>query len=357
MNLVKKIILYIIFLFIIFPINIAFCDVNFLYTHGSYEEGVDFFNNVSKKLHKNIEKELIKSDIFRKNVLDNEKINPIPLTYYWGEKTLASFDKINKGLDVSNIYAPKLASFIKVQLAHLMHDTVWISFYPNMLNILDDINNIAINKHKDNDSLILLGYSSGALITYNYLLFKIPYINIPNFFNNKNLENKNTCLSALIKSNLIDLNINWDLKKADKYKENLKNIDCYTMMYCNPNNIKGVINFGAPILFFQDGKDKGNNFKFFNDILLKYIIENNIFFLTVNYKDDPFSAITPKNFEYSKFRAKNVKNGLGFIYEYNNFKSYKTFLKSHNAYWTSRKQFSKNVKKAYEEGFINFYSK
>ena len=82
-----------------------------------------------------------------------------------------------------------------------------------------------------------------------------------------------------------------------------------------------------------------------------------IFFLTVNYKDDPFSAITAENFEYSKFRAKNVKNGLGFIYEYNNFKSYKTFLKSHNAYWTSRKQFSKNVKKAYEEGFINFYSK
>ena len=176
MNLVKKIILYIIFLFIIFPINIAFCDVNFLYTHGSYEEGVDFFNNVSKKLHKNIEKELNKSEVFRKNVLGNKKINSTPLTYYWGEKTLASFDKVNKGLDVANIYAPKLADFIKVQLAHLMHDTVWISFYPNMLNIVEDINNIAINNYNNKNSLILLGYSSGALITYNYLLFKIPYM-------------------------------------------------------------------------------------------------------------------------------------------------------------------------------------
>ena len=357
MNLVKKIILSIIFLFIIFPINIAFCDVNFLYTHGSYEEGVDFFNNVSKKLHKNIEKELNKSDIFKKNVLDIEKINPIPLTYYWGEKTLASLDKINKGFDVSNIYAPKLSDFIKVKLAHTMHDTIWISFYPNMLNILDDINNIAIDKYRNKDSLILLGYSSGAIITYNYLLFKIPYINTMNFFHDNNIENKNTCLSALIKSNLIDLNINWDLKNADNYKKKLKNIDCYTMMYCNPHNIKGVINFGSPILFFEDEYYKGDAFKMFNNLLIKYIIENNIFFLTVNYKDDPFSVNTPQNFEYSKFKTKNVKNGSGFIYEYNNFKSYKTFLKSHNAYWTSRKQFARNVKKAYEEGFINFYNK
>ena len=130
-----------------------------------------------------------------------------------------------------------------------MYDTLWISFYPNMLNILDDINNIAINNYKNNDSLILLGYSSGALITYNYLLFKIPYINVQNFFNDKNIENKNTCLSALIKSNLIDLNINWDLKKTDKYKENLKNIDCYTMMYCNPNNIKAAT---LSLIFFNN---------------------------------------------------------------------------------------------------------
>lgn len=357
MNLVKKIILYIIFLFIIFPINIAFCDVNFLYTHGSYEEGVDFFNNVSKKLHKNIEKELNKSEVFRKNVLGNKKINSSPLTYYWGEKTLASFDKVNKGLDVANIYAPKLADFIKVQLAHLMHDTVWISFYPNMLNIVEDINNIAINNYNNKNSLILLGYSSGALITYNYLLFKIPYINTQNFFDDNNISNKNTCLGALIKSNSIDLDINWNLKKANDYKQKLKNIDCYTKMYCNPNNINGVINFGAPILFFQDEYYKGDTFKKLNDLLIKYIIENDMFFLTVNYKDDPFSVITPKNFEYSTFRTQNVKNGSGFIYEYNNFKSYKTFLKSHNAYWTSRKQFAKNVKKAYEEGFINFYNK
>lgn len=36
-----------------------------------------------------------------------------------------------------------------------------------------------------------------------------------------------------------------------------------------------------------------------------------MFFLTVNYKDDPFSVITPKNFEYLKYKTQNVKNGLG----------------------------------------------
>ncbi len=357
MNLVKKIILYIIFLFIIFPINIAFCDVNFLYTHGSNEEGADFFNNVSKKLHKNIEKELNKSEVFRKNVLGNKKINSTPLTYYWGEKTLVSFEKINKGVDVSNVYAPILSQFIKKQLAHTMHDTVWISFYPNLLNILEEINNIAIDNYKNKDSLILLGYSSGALITYNYLLFKIPYINTQNFFADSNISNKNTCLTALIKSDSINLNINWDLKKANNYKDKLKNIDSYTKMYCNPNNINGVINFGVPILFFQDEFYKGSAYKIMNDLLIKYIVENNMFFLTVNYKDDPFGVKALKKLEYSTFRTQNVKNGSGFIYEYNNFKSYKTFLKAHNAYWTSRKQFAKNVKKAYEEGFIYFYNK
>ena len=74
-----------------------------------------------------------------------------------------------------------------------------------------------------------------------------------------------------------------------------------------------------------------------NDLLIKYIVENNMFFLTVNYKDDPFGVKALKKLEYSTFRTQNVKNGSGFIYEYNNFKSYKTFLKAHNAYWTSRK--------------------
>ena len=88
----------------------------------------------------------------------------------------------------------------------------------------------------------------------------------------------------------------------------------------------------------------------------KNIIENNVFYLTVNYNNDPFGFSNAENFTYKKLRAlNNAKQGNGFIYNKSNNYVPRTFVTAHLAYWDTPKRFAKAIVKAFNEGYPHFY--
>ena len=86
---------------------------------------------------------------------------------------------------------------------------------------------------------------------------------------------------------------------------------------------------------------------------------NNVFWITVNFADDPLGYPLTKNLtpeEIKQLHDVNFdENGRGFFHDKSDTKSPATFLGAHTSYWRSAKKFSKAVVKAYEDGYKNFY--
>ena len=79
-----------------------------------------------------------------------------------------------------------------------------------------------------------------------------------------------------------------------------------------------------------------------------------MFWLTVNYSDDPLGYPTTRNISYVDLRNKldvEIKPSKGFLYSKSDVNSRKTFLGAHTSYWDTAKKFSKAVVQAYENGF------
>jgi len=121
------------------------------------------------------------------------------------------------------------------------------------------------------------------------------------------------------------------------------------------NSVKGVVNFASPlILFYSDISNPRYSLTYHNKLLYKYLLENNIFWLTVNYADDPFGFPTTKNISFVDLQDKiklDIKPNKGFLYNKSNVKSRRTFLGAHTSYWDTANKFSKAVVKAYEDGY------
>ena len=79
-----------------------------------------------------------------------------------------------------------------------------------------------------------------------------------------------------------------------------------------------------------------------------------MFWITVNYSDDPLGYPTTKNISYidlkDKLKLPIVPNN-GFLYSKSDVKSRRTFIGAHTSYWATSKKFSKAVVEAYKEGY------
>ena len=79
-----------------------------------------------------------------------------------------------------------------------------------------------------------------------------------------------------------------------------------------------------------------------------------MFWLTVNYADDPFGYPTTKNISYIDLRDKlnmEIKPDKGFLFSKSDIKSRRTVLGAHTSYWATGKKFSKAVVQAYKDGY------
>ncbi len=358
-------------------------EIQFIYINGSNNNDDKmknwFFEGIDKT-HKNMYNAFYKSPFTVKHFLDNgrSKIAKEPEIFFWGDMSSNEINSINSELSITKLFSPKLAQTVRSLLAHCLHDAIWVSHYRNMHPVLQNLHSQVMENYQNNKQVVLFGYSAGAFVTYEYMFNKFPYINAEDFFSRGNLpqdfkqllkthKQKNTCIDALIKSNLAISSADGQLVLnvyAPDTNKNFKKLNDYTCKYCTPDNsLKGIVNFASPlVLFYSDISNPNYPFTYYNKLLYKYLLENNIFWLTVNYAEDPLGYPTSKNLSYFDLKDRlniEITPNKGFIYSKSDVKSRKTFIGAHTSYWATSKKFAKAVAKAYEQGFIlynlNFY--
>ena len=117
-------------------------------------------------------------------------------------------DFVKDRLNISKAFSSTLAYEIRSLLTQFMHDAIWVQKTHNMLPIIDDLNDRVKEQSAKGQNVILYGYSAGTFVTYQYLLYKLPYIKFEELFKAVNADDEllefvkanpqnDTCLSAL----------------------------------------------------------------------------------------------------------------------------------------------------------------
>ena len=354
-------------------------EIQFIYINGSNNNDKkmkNWFFDGMNKMHPHMYDAFSSSPFIREKLLLDGKyyISSIPEAFFWGDKSNEEIQKLNSELTLTKMFSPRIAQTVRSLLAHCLHDAIWVSHYRNMHPIIDDLHKQVMENYYNNKSVILFGYSAGAFVTYEYMFNKLPDINIEDYYAHTNVpdefmqfvkENKqnDTCIDALVDSGLVVYTAEGKLapsKNLNDVKESYLKLDKYTCTSCIPKNaLKGIVNFASPlVLFYSDISNPNYSLTYYNKLLYKYILENNMFWLTVNYADDPLGYPTTKNISYADLKNRidiEIAQNEGFLYSKSDIKSRKTFIGAHTSYWETAKKFSKAVVKGYEDGF-NLYN-
>ena len=361
-------------------------EVTFIYINGSnnlaYKNRLKFkvaFEEDVKKLHPQIQKRFESDELINEIFLQNGKytINPEPITFYWGNRSLKIVENLDKDLKSASKYSPKIAHQARSIFAHCLHDAVWVQKNQNMISVLNDLHKLVNAEVNKGNKVVLLGYSAGSFVTYQYYITKATTIQPSDITLGKyNPEIENfiaqtpvnpTCFDALIEADLIKFNPATGKYKPNPETETFKNnyvkLDSITPNACFANGtVRGVVGFASPArLFYSDLMDNNTSINFISQLMSKNIVENDVFYLTVNYNNDPFGFSNAENFTLKKLKSTNahpaniIGKGKGFIYNKSDNYVPRTFVTAHLAYWQTPKRFAKAIVKAFNEGYPNFY--
>ena len=372
----KKILGIILGLIILQNICFAQENVSFVYINGSNNNDVKMRNwyiNGVNKLHPVMKKKFEKNKEIKKVFLDKPqyKINQEPVIFFWGDKSKRDLEFVQEQLDITKALSPTIAYKVRSMLTAYLHDAIWVQKSHNMLPILDDLNETVKQEAEKGNKVVLYGYSAGTFITYEYMFNKLPYINPDNLFNTirvseevrdfvKSHPVENTCISALSKANIgvVSDSGHLVLKNFDDntIEQNYLNLQQATKTACAPTEaLKGVVNFASPlVLFYSDLADPNYELTYYNKLMLKYVIENGLFFITVNYREDPLGFPSSKNLtiaEMEKLANIKIENPTGFVYDNSSVWSKRSVLFAHTSYWSAKRTFANAVVKAFSNGY------
>lgn len=256
----KKIFVLLMILFGFSGYNLAYATeepqgISFIYINGSnnlaYNNRLKFktaFLEDVKKLHPEIKQRFEQDELINEIFLQNGryKINPEPITFYWGDRSLKVVETLDRDLKTSSKYSPKIAHQARSIFAHCLHDAVWVQKPYNMTNVLNDLHKIINTEVAKGNKVVLLGYSAGSFVTYQYYMKKSNSIMPAQIFStNEKVEivdfiNKtpvqSTCFDALIDADL--LKYNYETGKysmnndVELFKRNYVKLDSYTEKAC-----------------------------------------------------------------------------------------------------------------------------
>ena len=358
--------------------NVCFAqsNVSFVYINGSNNNDAKMRNwyvNGVEKLHPVMKKKCEKNKEIKKAFLNKTQynINEKPVIFFWGDKSKRDLEFVQEQLDITKAFSPTIAYKVRSMLTAYLHDAIWVQKSHNMLPILDDLNETVKQEAAKGNKVVLYGYSAGTFITYEYMFNKLPYINPENLFNTINVSEEvrsfvktrpveNTCISALSKANIgmVSDSGHLVLKNFDdnSIEQNYLNLQEATKTACAPKDtFKGVVNFASPlVLFYSDLADSDYELTYYNRLMLKYIIENGLFFITVNYREDPLGFPSSKNLtiaEVEKLADIKIENPTGFVYDNSNVWSKRSVLFAHTSYWSAKRTFANAVVKAFSNGY------
>lgn len=370
----KKILLLLLGLIILQNSVFAQSEISFIYINGSNnndEKMKNWFEKGVAKLHPVMKKSFEKNQEASVLFLNNGKytINPNAEMFFWGDKSKEDLGFVEEQLDLSKAFSPTVAYGVRSLIAGFLHDAIWVQKSHHMLPIIDDLHENVLKQYKNGNSVVLFGYSAGSFITYEYLFNKLPYLNAEELFDIVGVsgdakkfiyENprKNTCISALSKANIGAVTSDGHLRfttNREDFKKNYLKLDEFTELACIPGGaLKGIVNFASPlVLFYSDISDPSYELTYYNRFMLKYILENDLFMMTVNFKEDPMGFPTGKNLSPAELSEKakiDVADVKGFVYDNSKVWSKRIFLLAHTSYWSARKTFSKAVAQSFVDG-------
>lgn len=330
-----------------------------------YEDGV-------RKLHPVLKKRFEKSKDMRKLFMNNEKyvIEKDPRIFFWGDLSKNDLDFVNRQLDISKALSPTIAYQVRQVIAAYMHDAIWVQKPHHMLPIINNLNEKVKEEHAAGRKVVLYGYSAGTFVTYEYLFNKLTYLNLEKLFNSVEVSDdmrkfisenprKNTCISALANGKIgvvtSDGHLVFD-KNEKTLKKHYLEMDSATDAVCSPPGaIQGIVNFASPlVLFYSDLADDDYELTYYSKLMMKHIMEKGLFWLTVNFREDPLGFPTTRNLtieDMEKLAEIKINDPKGFIYDNSRTSSKKPFFMAHTAYWSARRPFSRAIIKSFVEGY------
>ncbi len=356
--------------------------ITFIYINGSNDnsskdrlEFRESFEKDVKAMHPYMLKAFNEDPLVRTKLLkDGEfELNEEPVTFYWGDKSFAEIENLDNKLSLSSIFSPRLSKLVRTVFAHCLHDAVWVQKYSNMSMIIDELHRKVKYETDKGNQVVLLGYSAGSFITYEYFLNKFISIDPAVIVNGQEYEKmkkllgeeeiKPTCLDALLESEIVTLDMTGKYKANSDKQLIFKNyplLNEKTQTTCfKDGSVRGVINFASPLsLFYSEVSDTKSDLNFLSKLMYRHILESGVFWLTVNYAEDPLGFPTSKNIsleELNKISVVPINPKGGFVYDVSNVRSRKSFITAHMAYWHTQKRFVKAIINAYNKGYENMY--
>lgn len=374
----KKILLTLLLLFALQLNCFAQTGITFVYINGSNNNDKkmkNWYENGVKRLHPYMKKAFEKDPSAQKYFLKDGKyaINDYPSIFYWGDKSHLDLDFVEKDLAISKSFSSWSAYQIRLALTKFLHDAIWVQKYHNMSMVLLDLHKMVKSETDKNNKVVLYGYSAGSFVTYEYLLTRLTYINVVDFLKSVNLPKesldfamqhpaKNTCMSALGQE-LATFSAGGHIipnPDVNLFKKGYMNLDKMTDSVCIPeHSVKGIVNFASPlVLFYSNLSDPNFELTYYNRLLFKYIIENDMFWITVNYRADPLGFPGGRNLtieEMEKAANIDIEPHAGFMYDQSDTWGRNSALSTHTSYWNTRRIFSRAVVRAYVNGYRHEY--
>lgn len=375
----KKIFLTVLILFLVQASCLAKTGITFLYINGSNNNDAkmkNWYETGVRKLHPYMKNAFDTNVDSQKYFLRNGQyyINDEPGIFFWGDKSHADLSFVEKNLAISKSFSTWSAYEIRSALTKFLHDAIWIQKYHNMSPVLEDLHKMVRAESAKGNNVVLYGYSAGSFITYEYLQTRLPYINISDFFDKVGISKdekefvaqhpmKDSCMGAIGNSQLATISASGHIipnQNPNLFRENYLQLDKSTANLCVPNHaVRGIVNFASPlVLFYSDLSDPNFDLTYYNRLLFKYIIENDMFWITVNYRADPLGFPGGKNLtiEEMETAAKiDIEPHAGFIYDQSDTWGRNSALATHTSYWSTRRIFSKAVVRAYVNGYKHEY--
>lgn len=375
----KKIFLILFVLLILQASCSAQTGITFLYINGSNnndQKMKTWYENGVKKLHPYMKNAFDSNPKANEYFLKNGQysINDIPEIFFWGYRSHDDLSFVEKNLAISKSFSTWCAYQIRYLLTCYLHDAIWVQKYHNMVPILNDLHQMVKNEASKGNQVVLFGYSAGSFITYEYLQSRLPYINVQDFFSKARVSEdeldfvakhpmKDTCMAAIGDSKLAIFSAAGHIipnPNPQLFMNNYLNLNNSTAQMCVPDHaVKGIVNFASPlVLFFSDLSDPNFELTYYNRLLFKYIIENDMFWLTVNYRSDPLGFPGGRNLTVEEMEQAadiDIGPGTGFIYDQSDTWGRNSAFATHTSYWATRKIFSKAVVRAYVNGYEHKY--
>ncbi len=352
-------------------------NLSFIYINGSNnndDKMKTWYENGVKKLHPLLRKRFLNNSAIKKSYkkIGGLNIKEEPVIFFWGYDSKNELDYVKGQLEISKMVSSSGAYIVRNLITQYMHDAIWVQKSHNMLPILDDLNEKVKSEAAQGNGVMLYGYSAGTFVAYEYMFNKLRYVNLEKLFTAldsdedfmkfvKSNPRNDTCLSALSDSYgaLGTLSASGHLivnPNKEQLKKNYLELDEVTEKACAPKDkVFGVVNFASPLpLFYSDISDPEYELNYYNRLMIKYILENGIFLITVNFREDPLGFPSNRNVtisEIEKVLDMKIENPSGVIYDNSGVWSKRMFPLAHTSYWTARGTFTKAIVKSCVNGY------